>query len=77
MANYQREAKIAVVTAIVFAIVFGAGVDEWFRDPQSSLVKVGTTIVIGLVGLVNIFQAFSAIGKAGAASRATPSEPVS
>jgi hypothetical protein len=69
MVNYEREAKIALLTAIVFAVAFGAGVDEGFRDAAPSLIKIGTTIVIGLVGVVNIFQAFSAIKKLGAARK--------
>jgi hypothetical protein len=69
MANYQREAKVAVVTSVVFAIAFGAGVDEGFRDAAPTLIKIGTTIVFGLVALVNIYQAFSAIGRLGAAGQ--------
>lgn len=66
MPNYQREAKIALVTGLVFAIAFGAGVDEWLRDTDHTLTKTGTTIVFGLVALVNVYQVLSTIKKLAA-----------
>ncbi len=69
MPNYEREAKIALLTGIVFAIAFGLGVDEWLRDTAPTFTKTGTTVVFGLVGLVNIYQVLSAIKKLAAAAK--------